>query len=236
MVNIRDRFFLVYGSNFLQRQKIIENFKCKILKEKSASINILTFYGKEVKLKDFQEKILTSSFDNIKILIFKDFSEIPQPVRLYLLNNLDKLLISNYIIFESDKESHSLQGNKKIASDKFFSLVFKNSQVYRVSSSKRKLSIEDFMGALRKNDLDSCLYVLENLFEGTAKDKAIAPLIIGILVRKFSYPNINSFNKEKCFEYLWKADRAIKEKGHDARLTIETLLIKLLTISSNNDN
>lgn len=233
MVSIRDRVFLIFGSNFLQRQKIIENLKYKILKEKSASINILTFYGKEVELKDFQEKILTSSFDNIKILIIKDFSELPPPVRLYLLNNLDEILTGNYIIFETDKESYSLQGNKKIASDKFFSLIFKNSQVYRVSSFERKLSIEDFMGALRKNDLDSCLYVLENLFDGTTKDKGIAPLIIGILVRKFSYPYLNSFNKEKCFEYLWKADRGIKEKGHDARLTIETLLIKLFTLASN---
>ncbi len=232
MVSIRDRVFLVFGSNFSQRQKIIETLKHRILKKKAASINTLIFYGKEVKLKDLQEKILTSSFDGIKILIIKNFSELPPPVRIYLLNNFNKLWTNNYIIFESDKEYRFLQGNKKIASDKFFSLIFKNSQVFRVSSSEKKVSIEDFMAALRKNDLDSSLYVLENIFEGTSKDKSIAPLIIGILVKKFSYPDLNAFNKEKCFEYLWEADRAIKTKGHDARLIIETLLIKLFTSAS----
>lgn len=134
--------------------------------------------------------------------------------------------MENSIIFETDKDYYQLQRNKKFISDKFFSLVFKKAALFKIASSKKKVSIEDFFNSVRKNDLASSLFVLESLFTGAAKDKSLGPQIVGFLVGKFSYLGYSA-KKDKYFKHLWEADRAIKEKGFDTRLVIETLLVKL---------
>ena len=82
------------------------------------------------------------------------------------------------------------------------------------------------MGSVRRNDLVSSLYILEKMIAANGNDRALGPQIIGILVGKFSY--VNSVTaKAEALNLLWEADRAIKEKGIDARIAIESLLVKL---------
>jgi len=227
MVNIRDKAFLISGSNFSQRQQALKSIKKRILKEKSAAFSVLTLYSKELTPKDLGDKLFTASFTDKKIVIFKNFENLPSAARKFIFDNLKKILINNYVIFETAKDNYQLQGNKKFFSDSLFSFVLKRAASFRVSPVKKDLSIEDFIASLRKNDLAQSLYVLESLFENTARIKILAPQVIGILVKKLSYIKDPS-KKEDYFKHLWQADRAIKEKGQDARLTVETLLVKLL--------
>ena len=226
MVSIRERVFLVSGADFSQRKLAIGNIKKRILQNSSAQLNTLTLYSEEIEIKSLQENLFQSSFGEAKLIIFKDCFELGSSVREFLFNNLKKILTANYIIFETDKNLYYLEKNKKLLSDKFFGLLLKKAASFRVASSKKKLSLDDFMNSIRRNDLASSLYVLENLFATGAKEKVLGPQIIGILVRKFSYLK-NPAEKDRYFEYLWEADRAIKEKGLSARLVIETLLVKL---------
>ena len=237
MVNIRERVFLISGTNFLQRQRAVENIKKRILKSKDPSLNVLTFYGKEVNPKDLGEKLFTTSFGKDKIAVFKNFQELPSATRKFLFDNLKRILSNNYLIFETDKDYYQLQKDKKFATDEFFVSVLKRAALFRVASTERKATIEDFIANLRKNDLATSVYILEKLFAGGSKDKILGPQIIGILVRKFSSLSAqggsasggkNPTEKDRYFKYLWEADRAIKEKGLDSRLVIESLLVKLL--------
>lgn len=229
MVNIRERVFLISGTNFLQRQRAVENIKKRILKEKARSLNVLTFYGKEMNVKDLGEKLFTVSFGNDKIVVFKNFQDLPVMVRNFLFENLKKILSINYLIFETDKDYYQLQRDKKFVTDKFFIFCLKRAALFRVASTKEKSTIEDFIGSIRKDDLVASVYILEKLFKGGSKDKILGPQIIGILVRKFSFLE-NHAEKGKYFKYLWEADRAIKEKGLDPRLVIETLLVRVLGV------
>ena len=232
MVNIRERVFLILGNNFLQRRQAIENIKKRILKGKTTPFDVHTFYGKEVNIRDLGEKLFTLSFEKRKIIVFKNSRDLSAAVRNFLFENLNKILTANYLIFEADEDYYHFQKNKKFAADKLFSVVLKKAALFRVVSTKEKNSIEDFMGSIRRNDLAASVYILEKLFKGGSKDKALGPQIIGILVQKFSVQGFvsggkNPAEKDKYFRYLWEADRAIKEKGLDPRLVIETLLAKV---------
>lgn len=227
MVNIRERVFLISGTNFLQRQRAVENIKKRILKEKARSLNVLTFYGKEINIKDLGEKLFTISFGNDKIAVFKNFQDLPVEVRNFLFENLKRILSANYLIFETDKDYYQLQRDKKFTTDKFFIFCLKRAALFKVASTKEEPTIEDFIGSIRKDDLAASVYILEKLFKGSSKDKILGPQIIGILTSKFSFLK-NSVEKGKYFKYLWEADRAIKEKGLDPRLVIETLLVRVL--------
>jgi len=227
MVNIRERVFLISGTDFLQRQRAIENIKKRILKGKAAFLSVSTFYGKEVNPKDLGEKLFTTSFGKERIAVFKNIQDLPSAVRKFLFENLKKILANNYLIFETDKDYYNFQRDKKFINDKFFVSVLKKAALFRVVSTREKATIEDFMASLRKNDLATSVYIFEKLFAGGLKDKMLGPQIIGILVKKFSFLE-NPTEKDRCFKYLWEADRAIKEKGMDSRLVIESLLARVL--------
>ena len=230
MVGIRDRFFLVSGTDFSQRKRAIDNIKKRILKDKSASLNTLTFYCKEIDLNDLSQKLFTISFDKIKIVVFKNFETLTSKVKEFIFQNYKKILMGNYLIFETEKDIYQLKKNKRIVSDKFFNLIFQQATSFKVFSSRPKATINDLTYSLRRSDLNSSLYILESLFNDGANENMLGPLIIGMLVRKFSYIN-DPVKKDKCFNYLWEADRRIKEKGLNARLIVEALLVKLFSLN-----
>lgn len=226
MVGIRERVFFISGDNFFQRQLLLQNIKERILPNESVSLNVLTFHSKEIDIKDLQEKVFTVSFGKNKILIFKDFHNLSVDLADFLFNNLKKILATSYIIFETDKNYYQLVKNKKFTSNNLFSLLLKRAALFKLAPIQREFSIENIINSIRKNDLVSSLYILEKLIRAGAKEKMLGPQIIGILVGKFSYLS-DPVEKERVFNHLWEADRAIKEKGLDARTIIETLLVKV---------
>jgi len=227
MVSVRERIFLISGADFSQRQRVLTNIRKRILQNSPLALNVLTFYSKELNIKTLKEELFVSSFDKSRIVIFKNFFELKKEVRDFIFSNLKKVLLANYVICETDQDHYQLQKNKRLNADKLFSFALKRAALFRVTSPRKKASMQDFMMSIRKNDLASSLYVLESLFESGAKDKMLGPQVIGILVKKFSYLK-NSPQRDKAFSCLWEADRAIKEKGLAPRLVIETLLVKLL--------
>jgi len=233
MVSFRERTFLVAGSDFFQRQQAIKNITKRILKDQPSAFNFLILYSKELDSKSLQEKLFTTSFGKNKIILFKNFFDLASSLRYVLFTNIKKILSTNYLILETDKEYYQLSYSKKISSDNLFKLIIQKSAIFRVSSSKRDVTIKDFMNSMDRNDLQLSLYTLESLFQGSGKDRILAQQILGILVKKFSLLGSKSLSEkeyhkqQEYFRYLWEADRAIKEKGLDARLAIEVLLTKI---------
>ena len=227
MVNIREKVFLISGTNFLQRQRVVENIKKRILKVKASHLNVFTFYSKETSPKDLGEKLFTTSFGKEKIAVFKNSQDLSPAITKFLFDNFKRILSNNYLIFETDKDYYQFQKDRRFTNDKFFVSVLKKAALFRVVSTKDKPTMDDFTASLRKNDLATSVYILEKLFAGGAKDKMLGPQIIGILVRKLSFLK-NPTEKNRYFKYLWEADRAIKEKGLDSRLVIESLLVRVL--------
>lgn len=236
MVGSSPRIFLVTGIDFNQRQLLIENIKNKVFKKPATPLNILTFYSKEIDIKDLQEKILTFSFDKEKIIIIKNAESLTKEAKEFLFNNLKKILSHNYIILETDKDYLQLQRDKKISSDIFFGFILKNAEIPfkdRKPSASYEISFEGFKRSTRKNNAAEALYILEKLFESKASDreKEILGLqILGVLVGECSYLK-NPLLREKSFNYLWETDRLIKEKGLEPRFALEILLTKLLGTS-----
>jgi len=227
--SVRERLFLILGGDFNQRQLALSNIKKRLLKQQSLPIDFFTFYAKEIELKTFSEKLLTVSFGQKKVVMFRNFDQLASPVRKFFFKNIKKILKSNYLIFDSDKEYYQLQKDKKFLSDELFSFIIKQATTFRVNSARKYLSIQDFISSLRKNDLKSCLYVVESLFSAGGKADVLGPQIIGILVYRSA--GLNGRQRKEYFQYLWEADRELKEKGLDPRLVINTLLVKILTPS-----
>ncbi|UCG35831.1 MAG: hypothetical protein JSW17_03280 [Candidatus Omnitrophota bacterium] len=231
MVNITERVSSVIGIDALARQRAIENIKQRILKDKSRTLNTVIFYPKEINLKDLQEKIITYSFDKDKLIIFKNACRLSADVKKFLFESFKKIVASNYLVFEIERDYFSLVRDSKISSDKFFQLILKKGRVLRISSYGRKVSIEDFKRSVRRNDLSSSLYVLEKLFVdvGRSREKEYATFLLGVLLTEVSFRRRDS-QKEKNLNLLWETDRALKEKGIDSRLALEVLLAKLIAI------
>ncbi|MFA5337529.1 MAG: hypothetical protein WC330_04270 [Candidatus Omnitrophota bacterium] len=227
MVVTKGRVFFVSGSDFEGRKLIIENIKKKTLQSGITSLNTLNFYPKEINIKDLQEKVLLSSFDEKKMLIFKDVYSLSKEVKDFLYNNLDKIVSNNYIVFEAESD---VLKSKKISADKFFSFIAASALCYKTSSSEPALSFEDFKKSIRQNNAAQAMYVLAKLYQEKSSDsekKALGLQLLGILVSELSYLK-DDVSRKKYFNYLWEADRAIKERGFDPRFAIELFLSRSL--------
>jgi DNA polymerase III delta subunit len=226
MASLKDRIFLICGQDYPQRRLIIENIKKRILQKATGQFNTLTFYAKEIDIKDLQEKILLIPFDQKKILIFKDAENIPKAIKEFLLNDITKILSNNYILFETEKTYFT--NDRRIAQDKFLNFVFSNSTLFKVGKYVSGPSFSDFIISIRSGDLSTALYVLAKLFEVKASDserKVLGLQLFGVLVSEVSYLKDNDLRR-KYLKHLLKTDRLIKEKGMEPRLAIELFLSK----------
>lgn len=234
MVGLALRIYLVTGENYQQRRLAVESIKNKVLQKSASPLNILTFYAKEINTKELNAKVLTFSFDKEKILIIKDAHNLVKETKDFLLVNLEKIVPHNYFIFETDREYTALLRDKRITSDKFFSLLLKQANIplrYQKSPLQYAVSFDGFRQSIRRSDTSGALYILEKFFEAKFSDREKEMLglqILGFLVGEYSYLK-NPPMKKKCFAYLWDADRAIKEKGLEPRFALEVLLTKLLS-------
>jgi len=224
------KLFLVASADFSGRYAAVEALKKRILQEKSTALSILTCYSKDIALHDLQERILTFSFDTQRIVIFKDAVHVSKEIKDFMAKNLKTICSFNYLIFEMEKDYVQLMRDKKIVSDKFFGFLLQKALRPKMALSGKASTLDDFKIALRGNNISSALYVLGKLFEtrSSEKEREILGLqIVGMLVQEFSYLPVSSA-KQKYFDYLWQADRAIKEKGMEPRFAIELFLSKTL--------
>ena len=234
MVNANARLFLVTGSDFPQRHAAIENIKKNIsahLKLSSLEgLPTLIFYAKEIELRNFEEQVATLSFRKEKIILVKDVQALAKDVKEFLLKNMEKVLSVNYLILETERDHAQFSKEKKIATDPFFMYVAQQATLARAGSAALRISLDDFIKKLRAKDLSSTLFILRKLFEqeSSLEGKELLGLkVLGILIGSFSYTR-DQRQKQKCFDYLWSADRAVKEKGLDTLLVLEYTITKLL--------
>jgi len=225
MVNIRQRIFMICGAHYFGRQRAIENIK-KRASNKTSSLNTFTFYSKGVVTEQIEQLLLNSSFAKTKIVLFRNFTALNSAIRAFLFSHYKKIIAETYLIFETEKNYYQLQKDRLMTADRFFSLIMKQASVIRVSSNERQVSLQDFIMSIRRHDLSSSLYTLERLCETEAKAKLLGPQIMGIIISHFTYRK-NTPARNEQFAYLWQADRALKEKGIEPRLALETLLVKL---------
>lgn len=230
-MNTAKKVFLVIGDDFFQRRRLIENIKKTILQNKKDPLNIINIYTKETDFKTVQEKVLNFSFNQEKIVVFKDAYRLSPSVKDFLLKNFEKIISANYLILEIEAEYSLFRQDRKITSDRFFQFLFKEAVGLKTSAPAPETSSwNDFSRGMRQKDLEGCLYFLEKLFRAEGNGKELAPLILGVLGREISFCR-DPQEKETGFFHLWQTDRQIKEKGIEAKLAIEILLIKLLTSS-----
>lgn len=227
VTNVRDRVFLISGTDFSQRRRAYENIKKRIVTGSCSEPDKLNVYPKEAEINSLAEKLFTVPLSRCRIVFFKDFSSLASGISKFIHENLNKILKDNYLIFETEKDQYQLQKDKKIFSNTLFKFILNNASLYKVASSRQSSPMEELIYALRKRDLTLSLTAADKLLSQGAKDKVIGPQIIGILSSQIAYSR-DQVNKEKYLEYLWQADRAIKEKGLSAKLAIEILLVKLL--------
>jgi hypothetical protein len=232
MVGLNSRIYFITGQFFNPRQLIIENIKKKVLKNSASPLNTLIFYSKEINIKELEEKILTFSFNKEKIIIVKEAHSLAKDFKDFFLANLKKVLAHNYFIFETDRDYAEFIRDRKLSSDTFFKFILQNATSplkYQKAPFTSRVSFADLCRSVNKRDASSALYILEKLFESrnSEREKEMLGLqILGFLVQECSHSK-NSLLKQKYFDYLWQADRLIKEKGLEPRWALEILLTKL---------
>ncbi|MFH1772174.1 MAG: hypothetical protein ABH872_05085 [Candidatus Omnitrophota bacterium] len=225
-MKISDRLYLVAGKDLRQRKMAIERIKQKISKETSACYSEYIIFGKDADCLSIKENVFTFSFTRGKILILRDPLKLSKDVKIILKNNLDKVLSVHYLIVESQDDYYYLQNSKKLASDELFGFILRNAQKVKISSSGPPNFMANFKKSIRAAGKEAVFLSLENLFKEVSNASDIAPLILGIMVNEVSAIK-DKAKRLSCLEYIWRADRDIKEYGNDARVAVELLLIRL---------
>lgn len=228
MVEAKVKPHLICGGSPHQRRRSINNVKKEIFKSRGIVLRAITLYGADINLQSFKDLIFTFSFQKKKIILIKDFTSLAKPVRKFIFDNFTKILKNNYLIFDSDSPYSKLQKNKKMLTDDFFNYLFKESIIRQFRPEPLEVNFDDFRKKLYKNDLDSCLFILEELLSKKGNNKLLATQILGLITSKFSYLHESQKRKE-AFSQLWQTDRALKQSNIDVRLLLERLLIKLFT-------
>lgn len=229
MANLKDRIFVVVGNDFDQRRLIIENIKSKILQKSKSPFSTLTFYAKEIDLKDLQEKVSLVSFDKNKILVFKNADSLKKEIKDFLIKDINKIISNNYLLFEMEKDY--FLNDKGPGADKFLKFIFLNSAIFKAGRPVYQANFDSFKKSIRMGDLSSSLYVLNKLFEGKTSDterKVLGLQIFGVLVSEVSYLKDKSL-RQKYLSFLMEVDRMIKEKGMEPKFAIELFLAKSFT-------
>ncbi|MCF7871106.1 MAG: hypothetical protein K9L95_03865 [Candidatus Omnitrophica bacterium] len=226
MVEKTNKTYLVSGGEPSRRRRAINNIKKTIFEDEGFALRAVTLYAAEVGLDSFKDLVFTLSFQKKKVILIKDFTGLPKDLRKFLFGSLKKVLKYNYLIFDSELPYSLLAKNKKIISDNLFNFILKESIKYQGKTALAELSVDDFRKELYKNNLNSCLFILEELLSSKGKGKTAATQILGLIIAKFSYLR-KSNKKEELFNQLWQADRALKQSNLDIRLLMERLLVKL---------
>lgn len=226
-MDIRERVFWLAGGNFFQRKQSVENIKNNILRKQPALLNVSVFHSKDLDLNILRDGVLNLSFDKEKVIIFKNANALSKEIRRFLFEKMEKIISFSYIILEFEEDLWHLQRDKKVNSDDFFNFVLKKGKGFKFPFRQREVSLEDFKKSMRRKDLNSAVYFLEELFKSSDK-RELGPLILGVLISEAVYSR-NSEEKQKHFSYFWDTDRTIKSKGIDTKLALEILITKLLS-------
>jgi len=219
-MNVKAKVFLFAGDKADRRESASGDLRKKIFPS-GKGCSIFTYHCAELNLSTLQEEIFTFAFDLDKLTLFKGIENLEQEARDFLKINLEKIAAVSYLVFESDFGVSALRAEK----DDFFDLLLREATLIDFSSGTRALTVDDFIVCLRRNDLAGALYTVNRLFDDEGD---LSSLIIGILNGRAAYIG-DKAEKARVLGLLWHADRGIKEKSADSRITVETLLIKILT-------
>jgi len=227
---LKDRVFVVIGSDFLNRKRAIDNIKTKLLKKRELALNTQVLYAREIDLISLRELLFSFSFDGDRIIIFKEAQNLSKQVKDFIYKNLKSIIGNNYLIFDIERDYASLKKDKSFLKDRFFSYLFRYAYLLKLSSFKEDISIQKFLVMVRKNRVAQAIYILEKIFDiGSKKKEFLGIQILGALTREFSYIK-NPLEKERYFNLIWETDRALKEGRVEPRLALELLVTKILLI------
>lgn len=227
MVTLQERLFLIAGPQFSQRQRALEVIKKKVFKDFSA-FDLLTFYADDIELNDFSGKVLTVSFEGTRIILIRGALRLSPEARQFIFKNIKKIIISNCIVLEVEKEYKRLQEEKKVTTDELFDLFLSQATILKTAAGiDEQVTFETFKTNLFRRDLPGSLYALQELFSQRTRDDQLGLQILGLLISVGAQER-DVEKKEKKLMYLWEADRAIKEKGIDSQTVLSVALTKIL--------
>jgi len=225
-MGIKDKVFLVASRDGAQRQLALASAKKYIPEELFKNQMVTTVYAAEANLSAVQNDLLTFSFIGQKAFIFKNADLFSQDIRDFFIENIVAISENVYLVFEIEEDLAALQGLAK--KDRLIALLLAETTVIKTSAARPEVTIKDFMSAVTRRDVNVALAVMEKLFSLEREEK-LAPSIIGFMTSQAS--NINDIDKKKkSLQYLWDADRAIKERGHNSRIILEALVVRMLTL------
>lgn len=226
----KHKIFCVIGKEFTQRQHILAKITRSLLGKRESSLHVNVFYPHETELEDVRRAVSSYSFSGDKILVIKDPHLLDKTIKQFLLDKLEVVTSSNYLVFDIEHDYQSLLKDKKVSQDAFIQCILKKAQVYKIQSYSRDVPLFALLNALRRNDRSRALYVLEELFREESNETKIGMQILGMLIREFSKPQYQA-RRSEYLDLLWEADRSVKERGLKPKLALSILLTKIFSVS-----
>jgi len=225
-MDLKEKILFVIGNDFSQRAKAIDAFKKNIFRGDSALSGLFIFSALDLDPEKLKEAAFTLTLSGEKLLIIKDVDRLGQPEREFLKENLAAMAASGYLLFESAQGLDFFRGKKDKSG--LFALLLQKARVLRAKDTPGPVNIDDFSLCLRRNDLSGALYAADTIFEDKSA-AGLVPLMLGMLAGRAAYTR-DAARKRKLLDFVWQADRGIKEKGFDPRVTIEALLVKMFKL------
>ncbi len=226
----KHKIFCVIGKEFTQRQYALTKITRSLLGKRDQSLYVSVFYPHETELEHIRRAVSNYSFAGDKILVVKDPHVLKKDIKQFLLDELDTIAASNYLVFDIEHDYASLLKDRKLSRDRFIQCILKKAQVYKIQSYGSDVPLFALLNAVRRNNQARALYVLEELFREESNETKIGMQILGMLIREFSQPRYR-FRQKDLLALLWEADRSVKERGLRPKLALSILLTKIFSVS-----
>ena len=224
-----NKLFLITGSDFTNRKRALEGILSRVGEVKNVALKTQTLFSKDIELESLKNILFSFSFTGERIIVFKAALGLRKPIKDFLYKNLKKILDTNVLVFEIEKDFDSLKRDKSFSSDLFFRSLSKQARMFKISSFHELASIGAFLYALRQNKINESIYLLHTCFKASPYKESVSMQIIGALTREYSRLG-DPIKKEKCFDLIWETERSLKTGKSDSELALELLITKLLGV------
>jgi DNA polymerase III delta subunit len=224
------KVFCVIGEDFSASQAALTAIKNNLLQGANQALNFSVLYSHELTVKKAKDILFSYSFEGDKIVLFREAQNLSKEVKALFTEQWEDILKQNYLIFDIASDHEEFMRSKKNAADPFYKLLFKTSQLQKLRSFGDNFNIFKLIGAIRKHNLNSALYILENLFLEFKNETKVGMQILGMLIKEFSRPQTVRGRRQKYLKLIWDADRMMKVQGADHKLALSVLITRLISV------
>jgi len=224
---VEKKSFVFVGKDYLSKKVKIDSIRTNLSEKGISSNNTFIFFSSEIDLSQVVLHLDNMGF-GCRLFIFKNAEALDDKIKEKIIGAIN--YGHDYFIFDYDTALEEF--NELLAKDTLLTSITDNSFMYRIGTLKKEYSLfQTFVYNLKRRDLSSCLFIIDQLFKETPK-KDQGLLASGILSVVLKNIDESDLNRLKKIDFVFEADRNLKDSTLKAQIILTNLMVKILGFSN----